>query len=136
MEVAQTGFWTVTDGGTSTGATSFFSVVPVLKISRMTDSKASLSAGFWKNALAPMRKTRSRARHGSRPESTITGMVTVVAMPPSHSRTLKPSPAGRPMSRMIRSGTVLDACVNAVVPSVAQTTWYPFALSRTASPNI
>ena len=74
------------------------------KVVRMVLSNRLLSTGFWKKAVAPARRDSSRLDCGSRAVKMMTGMQERCAFCCSRSSTTNPSPAGRPRSRMIRSG--------------------------------
>jgi hypothetical protein len=74
------------------------------RVVRITSSSSLLSAGFCRKAQAPAFNLRSRLYCGSRAVRTMTGIEESWALCCKRSSTMKPSPAGRPMSRMIRSG--------------------------------
>src|ERR1700733_6382929 len=74
------------------------------RLTRITLSNSSLSAGFWKYAAAPALNAFSSLPCGSRALSTMTGTPERALLFCSRSRTTKPSPAGRPRSSTTRSG--------------------------------
>ena len=74
------------------------------KAARIIFNSCALSAGFWRKPVAPALRVPSSLDSGSRPVKTITGTCDRVSLLPSRVRVLKPSPAGSPRSRMIRSG--------------------------------
>src|SRR5438445_8314212 len=74
------------------------------RLARITCNSSLLSAGFWKNAVAPESRLRNSLPCGSRAVRTITGMCESVSLSCRRFKTMNPLPAGNPRSRMIKLG--------------------------------
>jgi hypothetical protein len=85
----------------------------------MTERSLSFAIGFCRNVFAPALIARSLLPTRSRPDKTITGIEDSFSLAFILSRTLKPSPAGRPRSSITKSGRCFRASAILATPSAA-----------------
>src|ERR1700682_1036327 len=86
----------------------------------ITASSLALSTGFCRKAFAPALSARSIFAPRSRAEITITGIKARLSFAFTRSMTLKPSPAGKPRSKIIKSGACFRASAILAIPSAAK----------------